>query len=301
MPELAEVEYVARQLRAETRGRRIVAAHVYWARSIQGIAPDAFEAGVVGRVITEVGRRAKYLLVTLQAEQREQAPASAHEDTGDARADDPDTRILIIHRRMSGNVLLAKPDEIADGVTAFDPYTRVDFALDDGRHLVYSDPRKFGRLALVAPDALPDFFAAIGPEPLDDAFTAARLGRRLASHNGAIKAVLLDQSVVAGLGNIYADEALYRARIHPLRHANTLTETELQALRDAIRSVLETGIVNGGVTFGRHRGIYNEAGANLAHLEVYRHTGQPCLRCGAPIQRIVVVGRGTHFCPACQL
>ncbi|SRR5579875_2807172 len=290
MPELAEVEYVARQLRERVIGRRIVAAQVFWPRAIQGMESGAFEADVVGRVITRIGRRAKYLLLTLVRDQHEQT-----EQTADA-----DTRILTVHRRMSGNVLFATSEEVAHGVMTFDPYTRVDFTLDDGSHLVYSDPRKFGRLALVPPDALPAFFATIGPEPLAATFTPEVLGARLASHKGPIKATLMDQSVVAGLGNIYADEALYRARIHPLRPANSLDEGELQTLRDAIQAVLETGIQNGGVTFGRHRGIYNEAGTNLEHLDVYQREGQPCRRCGTPIQRIVVAQRGARFCPACQ-
>ncbi|HEY7850623.1 MAG TPA: bifunctional DNA-formamidopyrimidine glycosylase/DNA-(apurinic or apyrimidinic site) lyase, partial [Ktedonobacterales bacterium] len=271
MPELPEVEYVARQLRETLPGRRITAAEARWARSIEGMTAAEFAAEVSGHVVTQVGRRAKYLLLTLD-----------------------DGRLLIIHRRMSGNLLLWAPD---------DPeplYARVIFALDDGRRLVYTDPRKFGRVALAAPDALPAVFANLGPEPLEDAFTPAALAARLAGHKGAIKAVLLDQRVVAGLGNIYADESLFRARIHPLRSAATLTAEEIARLRVGIQGALTTGIAHGGTTFGRHRDLYNEAGVNLEHVEVYRRTGQPCLRCGAPIERIVVAQRGTHFCPHCQ-
>ncbi len=286
MPELPEVEYIARQLREEVVGRRITRARVLWDRAIQGREARAFEADVAGRTITAIGRRAKYLLLTLGA--AEDTPADA------------DQRVLIIHRRMSGNVTLATADEMAHGVETFDPYTRVDFALDDGRHMVFSDPRKFGRIALITPAALAAYFATIGPEPLEAAFTAEALGQRLANHRGPIKATLLDQSVVAGLGNIYADEALFRARIHPLRPANSLTPDELQALRDGIQGALETGVAHGGVTFGRHRDIYNEAGTNLAHVEAYQRTGEPCVRCGAPIRRIVVAQRGTHYCPECQ-
>lgn len=270
MPELPEVEYVARQLREALIGRRIVAAHVLWARSIQGMDPAEFEARVRDRTVVEVGRRAKYLLL---------------------RLDDGET--LIVHRRMSGNLVFAAPDDD-------EPYVRVAFDLDDGRRLLYTDPRKFGRLALVEPDALPGAFAALGPEPLEESFTADVLAGRLTGKQRAIKAVLLDQSVVAGLGNIYADESLYRARIHPLRRADSLSEAEVAALRDAIQATLLTGIEHGGTTFGRHRDVYNEAGRNLEHVEVYRHTGDPCPRCGTPIQRIVVTQRGTHFCPNCQ-
>ena len=274
MPELPEVEYVARQLRETLPGRRITGVAVRWERSIQGMSPQQFAAEVIGREVTEVGRRAKYLLLTLD-----------------------DRRLLIIHRRMSGNLLLWRP-------TAPDepepPYTRVLFSFDDGRRLAYTDPRKFGRIALAAPDALPTTFASLGPEPLEQAFTPAALAARLAGRNRAIKVALLDQRVVAGLGNIYADEALFRAGIHPLRPASSLTAAEVARLHAGIQGALTTGIAHGGTTFGRHRDIYDEAGVNLEHVEVYRRAGQPCLRCGTPIERIVVAQRSAHFCPHCQ-
>ncbi|MGH2505477.1 MAG: bifunctional DNA-formamidopyrimidine glycosylase/DNA-(apurinic or apyrimidinic site) lyase [Ktedonobacterales bacterium] len=272
MPELPEVEYVARQLRETLVGRRIVAVETRWERSIEGLAPERFAALVSGRVVTQVGRRAKYLLLTLD-----------------------DGALLTVHRRMSGNLLLWAAGEPEP------PYLRVAFTLDDGRRLAYTDPRKFGRIALVAPGAqMPATLAALGPEPLEDAFTPAALQARLAGRRSAIKAALLDQRVVAGLGNIYADEALYRAQVHPLRSAASLTPEEVARLHAGIQGALETGIAHGGTTFGRHRDIYDEAGVNLEHVEVYRRTGQPCLRCGTPIERIVVAQRGTHFCPQCQ-
>ena len=270
MPELPEVEYVARQLRDELIGRRIQSAHVLWARSIQGMDPAEFEARVRDRTVVGISRRAKYLLLLLD-----------------------DGQVLIVHRRMSGNLVFAAPHDD-------EPYVRVSFDLDDGRRLLYTDPRKFGRLTLVESGVQPDAFATLGPEPLEETFTADALAARLAGKQRAIKAVLLDQTVVAGLGNIYADEALYRARIHPLRRADSLDAAEVAALRDAIQATLLSGIEHGGTTFGRYRDVYNEAGRNLEHLEVYRHTGEPCPRCGTPIQRIVVTQRGTHFCPTCQ-
>ncbi|HEX6800187.1 MAG TPA: zinc finger domain-containing protein, partial [Ktedonobacterales bacterium] len=142
--------------------------------------------------------------------------------------------------------------------------------------------------------------AALGPEPLAPEFTPAALGARLAGRRRGIKALLLDQTAVAGLGNIYADEALWRARIHPLRPAGSLSPAEVRRLHEGIRGALETGIEHGGTTFGRHRDVNNEAGRNLEHVAVYRRTGQPCPRCGTPIQRITVAQRGTHFCPHCQ-
>lgn len=271
MPELPEVEYVARQLRATLPGRRFIGVETRWERAIQGMAPEEFAAEVSGRTVVAVGRRAKYLLLTLD-----------------------DQRLLIIHRRMSGNLLLWPAGEPEP------PYLRVSFTLDDGRRLLYTDPRKFGRIALATTEALSVMFASLGPEPLEEAFTPAALAARLTGHARAIKATLLDQQVVAGLGNIYADESLFRAGIHPLRPANSLTTAEVARLHAGIQGALTTGISHGGTTFGRHRDIYDEAGVNLEHVEVYRRAGQPCLRCGAPIERIVVAQRGTHFCPRCQ-
>lgn len=270
MPELPEVEFVARQLQTELVGSHIVSAQVCWARSIRDLDARDFEERIAGQTVTRVGRRGKHMLVYL--------------DGGD---------VLVVHRRMSGNLYISPP-------APEDRYTRVSFALNNGRRLLYSDPRKFGRLALVAEADLDTFFAGLGPEPLAPVFTPAVLAERLAGTQRAIKAALLDQSIVAGLGNIYADEALFRAGIHPLRPASSLTRAEVAALHGGIQSALEAGIEHGGTTFGRHRDAYNEAGRNVEHLDVYRRTGQPCRRCGTPIQRIVVAQRGTHFCPRCQ-
>lgn len=270
MPELPEVEYVARQLRAALVGHRIVQARVLWAGVVAGADAATFEAQVVGHIVRDVGRRAKYLLMFL--------------DSGD---------VLTVHRRMSGNLVLT-----AAGNTF--PYTRATFELDDGRQLLYTDPRKFGRLSLLTPDQLRRVFHALGPEPLELAFTPQVLASCLAGHRRAVKALLLDQAVVAGLGNIYADEALYRARIHPLRPADSLAANEVARLRAGIQGALRTGIAHGGTTFGRHRDAYNEAGRNLDYVAVYRRTGQPCTRCGTSIERITVAQRSTHFCPHCQ-
>ncbi|HEU5440223.1 MAG TPA: bifunctional DNA-formamidopyrimidine glycosylase/DNA-(apurinic or apyrimidinic site) lyase [Ktedonobacterales bacterium] len=270
MPELPEVEYVAQQLREDLVGRRIEAVEVRWERSIEGLPAAELAARLRGRRVVGVGRRGKYLLIEF--------------DEGPS---------LAIHRRMSGNLYFAAPD-------ADEPYARVRFLLDDGRALVYSDPRKFGRLSLLEEGRVPPGLAALGPEPLEPAFTPAALAARLAGRRGAIKALLLDQSVLAGLGNIYADEALFRAGLHPLRPGSSLSSDEVARLHAGIRGALETGIAHGGTTFGRHRDAYNEAGRNLEHVEVYRRTGQPCPRCGTPIERITVAQRGTHFCPHCQ-
>jgi formamidopyrimidine-DNA glycosylase len=270
MPELPEVEYVARQLRAEVPGRRIERVDVLWSRTVEPVDAREFEVRVTGQRIERIDRRGKHLLISL--------------DSGD---------MLVVHRRMTGNLIFARsPDEAL--------YVRVIFTLDDGRLLLFTDPRKFGRVLLVSAGETSEALLALGPEPLDPGFTPRILAERLSGTRRPIKAVLLDQTVVAGLGNIYADEALFRARIHPLRPAASLTRREVAALRDAIVETLLDGIEHGGTTFGRHRDIYNEAGRNLEHLRVYRRTGEPCPRCGTPITRITVAQRGTHFCPQCQ-
>jgi formamidopyrimidine-DNA glycosylase len=270
VPELPEVEYVARQLREELPGRRIVTATVHWPRTLGGMELSEFVTRVTGQTVRAIGRRGKHLIVEL--------------DGGDA---------LVIHRRMSGNLIFLPQAER-------DPWARVVFSLDDGRVLVFSDPRKFGRVLLVRQDELGELFADLGPEPLEDEFTAKKLAERLRGSSRPIKAALLDQTVVVGLGNIYADEALFRAGINPLRPAASLSSAEIARLRDAIRETLLLGIEHGGTTFGRHRDIYDEAGTNLEYLNAYRRSGQPCWICGQPIQRVVIAQRSAHFCPHCQ-
>jgi formamidopyrimidine-DNA glycosylase len=270
VPELPEVEYVARQLREELPGRRIVSATVHWPRTLGGMEPSEFVTRVTGQTVRGVGRRGKHLIVEL--------------DGDDA---------LVIHRRMSGNLIFLPPEER-------DPWARVVYGLDDGRMLVFSDPRKFGRVLLVRQEELGDLFADLGPEPLEDVFTAKTLAGRLRDSSRPIKAALLDQTIVVGLGNIYADEALFRAGINPVRLAGSLSSEEIARLRDAIRETLLLGIEHGGTTFGRHRDVYDEAGTNLEYLNVYRRTGQPCWICGQPIQRVVIAQRSAHYCPHCQ-
>jgi formamidopyrimidine-DNA glycosylase len=270
MPELPEVEYVTRQLRSELIGRRISRAIIYWPGSVSGIDPAAFGAAITGHKITEITRRGKYLLIRLDVDQW-----------------------LIIHRGMSGNLLIDdSPDETL--------YVRVAFLLDDGRYLLFSDPRKFGRLRLDSANELAERFDRLGPEPLDDGFTPDMLAARLKGTRRAIKVALMDQKVIAGLGNIYADEALFDARIHPTRISGELSPSEIQTLSMSISSVLRSAIEHGGTTFGRHRDVYNRAGTNLDHVLVYRRTNRPCPRCGTPIERIVLGQRSTHFCPVCQ-
>jgi formamidopyrimidine-DNA glycosylase len=278
MPELPEVEYVARQLRQTLIERTITAVQVNWPRTIGYPDVQLLCAQLAGAQISRIDRRAKLLLLFLS--------------TGQA---------LVIHRRMTGNILLFPT---APEGTAWqelpDPYCRVAFLLDDGRRVVFSDPRKFGRISLYAADELQTALGGFGLEPLGEQFTTAALARLLTSHARQIKPFLLDQTAIAGIGNIYADEALFRAGIHPLRRTDTLTSEEVGRLHEAIRAVLEVGIAHGGTTFGRHQDIWGEAGWNREHLLVYQHEEMPCARCGTSIVRIVVAQRGTHYCPQCQ-
>jgi len=305
MPELPEVEYTARQLRDAIVGATIREALVFWERTIGHPGPPKFLAEIASQRIAGVRRRGKFLIADLSGK-----------------------LILTIHRRMTGNLLLLPAgweidtslqtaDHVAwnikgpsfywgieEGAMNFDPtdllYCRVCFNLADGRRLLFTDPRKFGRIELWPREREQEAFEGLGPEPLSDEFTVETLAKSLAGRKGAIKQALLDQKVVAGLGNIYADEALYYAFVHPLRSANSLTPLEVQRLREGIVSVLTLGIVHGGTSFSEYRDLWGEAGDNYNHVRVYHQQGKPCKRCGTPIERIVVAQRSTHFCPGCQ-
>lgn len=281
MPELAEVEYVAREMRETVIGATIARVDIAWERAISHPAPEDFVREMTGRTIAGIQRRGKLLLVQVN-----RAPES--------KGDPADIGWLAVHRRMSGNLRLLEADEPDEA------YRVAMLYLADGRRIEYSDPRKFGRLAFWHAEELPAALAQFGAEPLDPAFTDAVLSAILHDRQRALKPLLLDQTLIAGLGNIYADEALHRAGLHPLRQANTLTPEEITRLRASIVAVLETGIEHGGTTFGRHQGLFGEAGRNVAHLHIYQREGQPCVTCGTPIQRIIVAQRGTRFCPHCQ-
>ena len=290
MPELPEVETVARDLNRWVAGARITDAEVRWARTVVHPEPEAFVEQVRGAEISSVGRRAKSVLVNLA-----------------------DGRVMTVALRMTGALIVAEPG------TADDPYARVVFRLADGRELRYRDVRKFGRIGLWkggglrrrarkrrpvaekrAPYRVGDVFGRHGPEPLARSFSSARFAARLKGRSARLKTLLLDQSFVAGVGNIYADEALWRARLHPLRAADTLTPEEVRRLHRALRAVLRQAITNRGSSFSDYVGADGEPGANSERLHVYRRTGEPCFRCGREIRRIVVGQRSTHFCPHCQ-
>ncbi|HET91054.1 MAG TPA: bifunctional DNA-formamidopyrimidine glycosylase/DNA-(apurinic or apyrimidinic site) lyase [Chloroflexi bacterium] len=271
MPELPEVEMVAQGLRSALVGSTIVSVTVYWARSIALPDADEFARRLEGESITDVGRRGKWVLLTL--------------GSGSG---------LLIHLRMTGQLILQEERPVNER------HLRVLFALADGRWLCFFDQRKFGRMVLTTePQGV---VRELGPEPLEDEFTAATFAGMLARRRGSIKPLLLNQRFLAGLGNIYTDEALWRAGIHPLRRADSLTPDEAVGLHGAVRAVLREAIASGGTTLAdtAYRQPDGQAGAFGGLLAVYGRAGQPCPRCGAEIERTLVGQRGTHICPHCQ-
>src|SRR4051812_27915267 len=269
MPELPEVETVARDLRGLIVGATIVDAATFWDRTLRGITPEDFADGVAGRRIEAVGRRAKQLVVDL---------------SGGA--------FLAFPVKMTGQLCV-----VAKG-GAEDPYVRLVLTLEDGREIRFRDIRKFGKIGLYLPDAA-DPFERIGPEPLGDAFTVRAFRRRLRARKGRLKPLLLDQTFIAGVGNIYADEALWAARLHPLRTARTLRPADERRLWAEIRRILAEAVIRRGSSIDDYTAPDGD-GEMQDHLEVYQRTGAACRRCGRPIRRIVIGSRATHFCSWCQ-
>ena len=267
MPELPEVETVARLIRPRLLGRRIEGAHVSWARTLGGVSPARFRRGVTGATVTRVWRRAKYIVLDLE-------PRAC----------------LVGHLRMTGRMQV-------DGEPG--PYARVSLPLDDGSTFHFIDVRKFGRLVLAATPE--DVFPALGPEPLGEEFTSAWFRRELKRRRRMLKPLLLDQSFVAGLGNIYVDEALHKSRLHPLRSAHTLSGRSGDRLRACIRETLEAAIEREGSSFDAfYRTPEGSPGSYQEQFLVYGRDGKPCRTCGRRITRIVVAQRGTHLCTRCQ-
>lgn len=264
MPELPEVETFVRTLRPALVGKTVLGADLRWKRTLAAPTPQAFARRVRGQKVEGVSRRAKYFLLNL---------SSFH---------------LLIHLRMSGDLLLAPPErEPAD-------HDRLILNLSDDTALVFNDSRKFGRVWLTEDPAT--ILADLGPEPLSEAFTPAWLFDALHARRRQLKPLLLDQTFLAGLGNIYTDEALHRAKLHPLRPSSTVSEAEAAALCQSIRAVLEEGIRRNGASIDwAYRG-----GEFQNHFQVYGRAGNPCPVCGTAVTRIVVGQRGTWFCPICQ-
>ena len=274
MPELPEVETIRSRLAPRLEGRTMERVEIVDTRLTRPEPPEAIAAELEGERITAVRRRGKYLVFEFES-----------------------GRHLLVHLRMTGNV-----EHPAQGGLAADPYRRAVVTLDDGSDFAYRDVRRFGTWALLEPGELENYFAArrLGGEPLERGFTTRALSHALAGRRAPIKAALLDQRAAAGIGNIYADEALWRARIHPLRPAGSLGPDEIARLRKAIRAALEMGIARQGATLRDYRDPDGRRGTMQDEFKVYGRQDEPCPRCGTPIAKTRAGGRGTWYCPQCQ-
>ncbi|MBA3722936.1 MAG: DNA-formamidopyrimidine glycosylase [Parachlamydiaceae bacterium] len=274
MPELPEVHTLLEELKNEKIiGQSIIKANVYWPRSIAIPTVEEFSKIILNKKILGLSRRGKYLIINLN-----------------------DNYDLMIHLRMSGRLILStnEPEELT--------YIRLSLILNDSRQLNFHDTRKFGRCYLVKSNS--NFFEKLGPEPLDSTFTPSLLQKMLQKKSRGLKPLLLDQSFIAGLGNIYVDEALWDAKLHPLRKSNTLSKNEVTQLHTSIQHVLNRGLQSGGTTLGTGRSNFyrlsGEKGNHQSLLKVFRQTGKECPRCNHIIERIKVAQRSTHICRNCQ-
>jgi formamidopyrimidine-DNA glycosylase len=264
MPELPEVETIARTLRPQLIGKRIVAADVRWARTVAMPTARKFKEQIRGQKIVEVSRRAKFLKIQLS------------------------TYNLLIHLRMSGDLL------VKQGKIKPEKHDRLILTLANNRSLVFNDTRKFGRVWLTKD--IEKVLGRLGPEPLSDDFTPDWLYNALRSHHRKLKPLLLDQRFLAGLGNIYTDESLHMAKLHPRALSDSVTAGQAEKLHQAIQTILQEGIRRNGASIDW---VYR-GGDFQNHFRVYGRDGEPCPVCGTVIEKIVVGQRGTHFCPNCQ-
>jgi len=273
VPELPEVETVRRRIAPLVEGTTIASAEIVDPRLTRPVSPSLVADALVGERIAAVERRGKYLLWRLES-----------------------GRTLVVHLRMTGSLL-----HFPAGDLPADAHRRATLALDTGAAVGYRDVRRFGTWELLDDGHLRPYLASrLGPEPLAPSFTSARLARIVAGRRAPIKAVLLDQRRIAGIGNIYADEALWRARIHPRRPAGELDAPEIAHLHRAVRAALRRGVELNGSTLRDYVTPDGEGGGMQHEFHVYGRLGEPCDRCGRPIERIVVGGRGTWLCPRCQ-
>jgi formamidopyrimidine-DNA glycosylase len=271
MPELPEVEHIRQGLDAFLPGRRIERVVITWPGVLATHTPEAFAQAVQDLTFGPVSRRGKYLILSLPPYH------------------------LLIHLRMTGRILVSDSTHLE---WENHPHVRAIFCLDRGACLYFRDLRKFGRISLVA-DA-ESVVGRLGLEPLGAALSLDRFTQTLSEHHRQLKPLLLDQRTIAGLGNIYVDEVLWLAGLHPLRRSDTLQGSEIRVLYDALHSVLGEAVRHGGTTLRDYRGADDRAGTHQNALSAYGRTGLPCPRCSTPIVRIVVGQRGTHLCPACQ-
>lgn len=274
MPELPEVETTVRDLRPHVVGRSFDEVEVGVPRMVRTPSPDELKRRLKGRRIVALERRGKYMAFQL------------------------DQGALVMHLMMGGALMWSPPGQ--DGTKGDGParHTRLRFVLDDGSELWLVNPRTLGNVWLV--DSAEQVIGRLGPEPLSEAFTVAVLSERLRGHSAPIKPLLLDQGVVAGIGNIYADESLFLAGIRPERPADELSDKEIARLHSAIIEVLQRGVRLRGTFLGDFFDPFGGKGENQFALNVFRKGGQPCPRCGTTIERKMFRGRGTHFCPTCQ-
>ncbi|MBQ6808815.1 MAG: bifunctional DNA-formamidopyrimidine glycosylase/DNA-(apurinic or apyrimidinic site) lyase [Firmicutes bacterium] len=272
MPELPEIENLKRSLEPYLPGQRIQSVEVRRSEVIKHPDADSFVRDLCGKQIKSLSRRGKYLRIHME-----------------------DGSMLVAHLRMTGRLLYSEPEQ------AELPHTHLCFQLENGL-LRYSDVRRFGCLWLIAPWEDDDFtgMAKLGPEPLEEGFSAACLMQRLSSRKTSIKQGILDQGVIAGLGNIYADEALFEAGILPQRLCSSLRPEEWQTLAAAIPPILNSAIQHRGTSFSDYLDGEGRKGENQMFLMAYQRGGEPCLRCGARMEKTRVAGRGTCFCPRCQ-
>ncbi|MEW6142946.1 MAG: bifunctional DNA-formamidopyrimidine glycosylase/DNA-(apurinic or apyrimidinic site) lyase [Chloroflexota bacterium] len=279
MPELPEVETIKNEIAPAVVGQCLKKVTVFDTKPIKDPSPADFVVQTVGRTITGLRRRGKYLIFDLSTPSASSPEKAGRQDIS-----------LIIHLKMSGALLVNPPEDRK--------YRKVLFQLDNGTRLMFVDPRRFGSMWLVKdPETI---LSKLGPEPFSGGFTAGELARRLKGRNAPLKAVLLDQTMLAGVGNMYADEALFTARIHPERRASDLTSGEVKLLYGAIKKVLSRAIERKGASTRDYVRPDGQPGG--AHLEfsVAHRGGEPCPICGGPVARIVVRNRGTYYCPNCQ-
>jgi formamidopyrimidine-DNA glycosylase len=273
VPELPEVETIVADLRPHLVGRTILRAELAFPTIVRHPEPEAFVDAIVGMRIESVGRRGKYILLHL-----------SHD------------LLLVVHLGMTGQLRLV------DEIIPLEKHTHAVFFLDDGHQLRYRDARRFGRLLLGTESALLDARAMprLGPEPIDPDFAADELYRRLRKRNAPLKAVLLDQKAIAGVGNIYADESLHRARLRPDRIAGTVSKKSAARLHESLRESLRTAIANRGSSVDTYRDAWGELGGQQEKLLVYGRAGEPCFTCGRPLRAVRIAGRTTVFCTRCQ-
>jgi len=274
VPELPEVETIRRDLAAELEGRSVTAVRIHQPDIVMPPdTPEAFAGAVRGRRIEGLGRRAKYLLLRLSGDE-----------------------VVQVQLRMTGRFAL--------GASLPDPgefsHVAAEFDLDDGRTLFYDDVRRLGGLRILDAEAWEERASELGPEPLEEGFTPAVLGAALAGREAPVKNVLMDQRRVAGIGNIYAAEALHAAGIDPRRPGGSLSEEEIETLHRTIRTTLEEALEAAGTTFRDYRAVNGRSGRFQSRLRVYGREGEPCRRCDTAVERIVQAGRSTFFCPVCQ-